>query len=174
MKSPCSQGIRKVFCSSFLTERKKGFIVMRTGKAQDLNPFEGYNPHSPCMAGYHQLKLTTYLGWLIGDQHTLPPSDGVFYILGMAVPFHSDQVAGRCNLPCKGKEGKKPRSLLQWSKVMHRVERYAIKGDARGPRGPSEHTQVPASPWKHPFPKSLLPDTKGNTGFLKLTLGICG
>lgn len=68
------------------------------------------------MPGCHQLKLTTYLGWLVGDQYTLPPSDGVFYILGMAVPFHSDQVAGRCNLPCKGKEEKKKKLF---SKVMH-------------------------------------------------------
>lgn len=51
-------------------------------------------------------ELTTYLRWLIWDQHTLSPSDGVFHILGMAVSFHSDQVARRCDLPCKGKETK--------------------------------------------------------------------
>lgn len=46
MKSPCSQGMRRVFHSSFLTEGKKGFIAMRMGKTQDPNSFhQGYNPH---------------------------------------------------------------------------------------------------------------------------------
>lgn len=86
------------------------------------------------MPGCHQPELTTYLGWLVGDQHTLPPSDGVFYILGMAVPFHSDQVAGRCNLPCNGKEGKKQETLFSearpytgWQDLPSREMHVALK-----------------------------------------------
>jgi len=73
----------------------------------------------------HHLELTTYLGRLVGDQHALPPGDGVFYILGMAVPFHPNEVAGRCDLPCKDKEAKNKRHCsvkqahVQGSKIFH-------------------------------------------------------
>lgn len=47
------------------------------------------------------LCLLVYLGWLIRDQHTLPSCDRIFYILGMAVPFYSNQMARRGDLSCK-------------------------------------------------------------------------
>lgn len=53
--------------------------------------------------------LLIYLGWFIGNKDALPARDGVFYVLCMTVSFHSDQVAGRSDLPCrwKGREGEK-------------------------------------------------------------------
>lgn len=40
IKNSCSQGIKRVFKSSFLTKRKKGFIMMRMGKAQGPDSFD--------------------------------------------------------------------------------------------------------------------------------------
>lgn len=49
MKKPCSQEVRRVFHSLLLTERKKGSIVMRTGKAQGPHSFDqSHNPHPLC------------------------------------------------------------------------------------------------------------------------------
>lgn len=50
--------------------------------------------------------LLVYLGWLIRDQHTLPSCDRIFHILGMAVPFYSNQVTRRGNLSCKSEKDK--------------------------------------------------------------------
>lgn len=62
-------------------------------------------PASPG-AGLLLLCSLVYLGWLIRDQHTLPSCDRIFYILGMAVPFYSDQMTGRGDLSCKSEKDK--------------------------------------------------------------------
>ena len=56
-------------------------------------------PASPA-AGLPLPSLPAYLWWLIRDQHALPSRDRIFYILGMAVPFYSNQMTGRGNLSC--------------------------------------------------------------------------
>lgn len=49
-------------------------------------------------------RLLVYLGWLVRDQHTLPSCDRIFYVLGVAVPFYSNQMTRRGNLSCKSEK----------------------------------------------------------------------
>lgn len=96
------------------------------------------------MPGCPHPELTTYLRWLIWDQHALSPSDGVFYVLGMAVPFHPDQVAGRRNLPYKDKETKARHCLVMQAQVQgSRI--FQPRGTPMpGLRGLSEHVCLSA------------------------------
>lgn len=57
---------------------------------------------SPKSAQY----LSSYLGWLVRYQHALSSCDGVFYILGVAVPFYSNQMTRRGNLSCRTEKDK--------------------------------------------------------------------
>lgn len=131
-------------------------------------------PPPLCILGCHHSELTTYLGWLIGDQHALPPSDGVFYILGMAVPFHPDQVAGRCNLPWKGKEAKKKQETPFSEARSHTGQQDLPPKETIHL---SEHTHASQS-LKHPFSRSPLPDNKSkslsqaHTGYLWVNLNM--
>lgn len=122
------------------------------------------------MSGCPHPELTTYLRWLIWDQHALSPGDGVFYVLGMAVPFHPDQVAGRRNLPCKDKETK-PRHCLVMQAQVQGSRIFQPRGT---PRLVAEvyHSTCASQPLKHLFPWFQLPD-KGYIDFLKLTLDAC-
>lgn len=96
------------------------------------------------MSGCPHPELTTYLRWLIWDQHALSPSDGVFYVLGMAVPFHPDQVAGRRNLPCKDKETKPRHCLVMQAQVQGSRICQLGGTPTPGPRGLSQHMCLPA------------------------------
>lgn len=51
--------------------------------------------------------LSVYLRWLIRYKHTLSSCDGVFYVLGMAVPFYSNQMTRRGDLSCRTEKEKK-------------------------------------------------------------------
>lgn len=61
--------------------------------------------------------LSFYLGWFIRYQHTLSSCDGVFYILGMAVPFYSNQMTWRSDLSCRTERDKRVSSSTSKKKT---------------------------------------------------------
>lgn len=145
---------------------------MRIRKAQNPTSFDqGYKPHPLHArippAGAHNIPVVARRG----PAHSASLWWGLLHTgHGCSLPLWSGGWEVQSDL--QGQRGRK-QETVQWSKVMHKVARFAIKGNAHGPRGPSEHTQVPPSPWTISSQDPCCQTLKA-TGFLKLTLDSCG